>query len=205
MRFSPAFLGATALTAVVSVSLAAAPARADTVYDWTISGGSSTNNGDGTLSGSGTITLSSTPTINSIGTGYAVDGITGTLTATNFDSVGSFSGTITGTYGPNFSVDDLVYPSAPNGFVVDDFGLGITLYLNPTTTYQLAIGAANGNPGYYNVACCGGGEPIYDYQLVTLGAPVAATPLPAAFPLLAGGLGAMGLLGWRKKRKTLAA
>ena len=31
--------------------------------------------------------------------------------------------------------------------------------------------------------------------------PSAATPLPAALPLFATGLGAMGLLGWRKKRK----
>ena len=28
-----------------------------------------------------------------------------------------------------------------------------------------------------------------------------ATPLPAAFPLFASGLGALGLLGWRRKRK----
>ena len=32
----------------------------------------------------------------------------------------------------------------------------------------------------------------------------AATPLPAALPLFAGGLGAMGLLGWRRKRKAAA-
>jgi hypothetical protein len=30
------------------------------------------------------------------------------------------------------------------------------------------------------------------------------TPLPAALPLFAGGLGAMGLFGWRRKRKTKA-
>jgi hypothetical protein len=36
--------------------------------------------------------------------------------------------------------------------------------------------------------------------------PVAATPLPAALPLLATGLGGvMGLLGWRRKRKHSAA
>ena len=29
-----------------------------------------------------------------------------------------------------------------------------------------------------------------------------ATPLPAALPLFATGLGAMGLLGWRRKRKA---
>ncbi len=33
----------------------------------------------------------------------------------------------------------------------------------------------------------------------------AATPLPAAFPLFATGLGALGLLGWRRKRKAQAA
>jgi len=32
--------------------------------------------------------------------------------------------------------------------------------------------------------------------------PPSATPLPAALPLFAGGLGAIGLLGWRRKRKT---
>ena len=32
-----------------------------------------------------------------------------------------------------------------------------------------------------------------------------ATPLPAALPLFASGLGAFGLLGWRRKRKALAA
>ena len=32
--------------------------------------------------------------------------------------------------------------------------------------------------------------------------PVSATPLPAALPLFATGLGALGLLGWRRKRKA---
>jgi hypothetical protein len=32
-----------------------------------------------------------------------------------------------------------------------------------------------------------------------------ATPLPAAFPLFASGLGALGLLGWRRKRRAQAA
>jgi hypothetical protein len=36
---------------------------------------------------------------------------------------------------------------------------------------------------------------------VTLG----STPLPAAFPLFATGLGALGLFGWRRKRKSGAA
>jgi hypothetical protein len=35
--------------------------------------------------------------------------------------------------------------------------------------------------------------------------PAAATPLPAALPLFASGLGALGLLGWRRKRKSRAS
>jgi hypothetical protein len=34
---------------------------------------------------------------------------------------------------------------------------------------------------------------------------VTTTPLPAALPLFAIGLGAMGLLGWCRKRKNAAA
>jgi len=34
---------------------------------------------------------------------------------------------------------------------------------------------------------------------------VATTPLPAALPLFATGLGALGLLGWRKRRKVQIA
>ena len=42
---------------------------------------------------------------------------------------------------------------------------------------------------------------IFDISDVTYN----ETPLPAALPLFATGLGALGLLGWRRKRKALAA
>jgi hypothetical protein len=35
-------------------------------------------------------------------------------------------------------------------------------------------------------------------------APVSTTPLPAALPLFAAGIGALGLFGWRRKRKVTA-
>ena len=38
-----------------------------------------------------------------------------------------------------------------------------------------------------------------------LGGSVTATPLPAALPLFATGLGGLGLLGWRRKRKARAS
>ena len=49
--------------------------------------------------------------------------------------------------------------------------------------------------GYFRCAIVSGG--------VT--APVAETPLPAAFPLFATGLGALGLMTWRRKRKAVAS
>ena len=41
-----------------------------------------------------------------------------------------------------------------------------------------------------------------DIQSITIN--TATTPLPAALPLFASGLGALGLLGWRRKRKAVA-
>jgi len=46
-----------------------------------------------------------------------------------------------------------------------------------------------------------------DQSFISVGDPVtqAATPLPAALPLFAAGIGGLGLLGWRVKRKARAA
>ncbi len=45
-------------------------------------------------------------------------------------------------------------------------------------------------------------------QLLVISDPIpqglAQTPLPATLPLFATGLGALGLLGWRRKRRTAA-
>jgi hypothetical protein len=58
------------------------------------------------------------------------------------------------------------------------------------------------------------GGPAYPYYVDSLGSydlPAGTlvisttTPLPAALPLFASGLGALGLFGWRRKRKSAAA
>ena len=43
-----------------------------------------------------------------------------------------------------------------------------------------------------------------DFSTIAIDTVGTATPLPAALPLFATGLGAMGLLGWRRKRKAQA-
>jgi hypothetical protein len=45
----------------------------------------------------------------------------------------------------------------------------------------------------------------FDNVLITGDLVTSATPLPAALPLFAASLGALGLLGWRRKRKGAAA
>jgi hypothetical protein len=46
---------------------------------------------------------------------------------------------------------------------------------------------------------------IGDAQITYTYTPVAATPLPAALPLFASALAAIGLVGWRRKRKAATA
>jgi hypothetical protein len=62
---------------------------------------------------------------------------------------------------------------------------------------------------YFGSLPCGGIQCDVNMALaqVTFGAtltPVAQTPLPAALPLFATGLGALGLFAWRRKRKAQA-
>ena len=45
---------------------------------------------------------------------------------------------------------------------------------------------------------------LYSQIVITLPDGVAITPLPAALPLFVTGLGALGLFGWRRKRKAQA-
>jgi hypothetical protein len=63
--------------------------------------------------------------------------------------------------------------------------------LSAGSNYALVINGANET---------GGEESYIGYFSLT-----AATPLPAALPLFASGIGALGLFGWRRKRKNHSA
>jgi hypothetical protein len=55
------------------------------------------------------------------------------------------------------------------------------------------------------IADCSDYELVFSNGIDNSGDDMSATPVPATLPLFAGGLGALGLLGWRRKRKNAAA
>ena len=77
-----------------------------------------------------------------------------------------------------------------------------------TVTYVVAAGNPNigQSLGIELDGQAVGGSGQVDWDLVTLDyeTPASPTPLPAALPLFASGLGAMGLFGWHRKRKNAA-
>jgi hypothetical protein len=98
-----------------------------------------------------------------------------------------FSNTFTVTGGVLTSMDFRAGFTQPNG---DAFSLALELFA-PITQFNLRAVIA--------------GPPILDRSVVASRAsfePVSQVPLPAALPLFATGLGALGLLGWRRKRKA---
>lgn len=87
----------------------------------------------------------------------------------------------------------------------EDFEISDVEWLNPLLShFQILLG-----PGYYVVSLLTAGEsdPPGDETAFPAGVSVRVdtVPIPAALPLLAVGLGAMGFMGWRKKSKIAAA
>jgi hypothetical protein len=163
------------------LALLGSSAQASTLFDFTIT----SPNGD--ASGQITATEEGSSGI------YDVSSVTGTVGS---NAIGSLS-----SYG---SADNKIFEPAP---FVDHAGLAFVAGSNDYNIFNNPGGSA-----FYSFCSsavepsCTGGEandtPAATFTLTE----VTATPLPAALPLFAGGLGAMGLLGWRRKKTaTLAA
>jgi hypothetical protein len=109
---------------------------------------------------------------------------------------------------PDFSPLNIVgsQGTSPNGtgllYVLNVSDLqgdsGFVVFINPNVQLNPLIG--------HNVIDIDQGEFTAASGLIPFGLTgyIAATPLPAALPLFASGLGTLGLLGWRRKRKNHA-
>jgi hypothetical protein len=118
-------------------------------------------------------------------------------------TIGSVAGDFSGPL-PVDSVgtnDNLLFSTAP---FVDANGIGFDLTPDPTTPTKLLLLAdlVNDKLLFFDCTTKCGAEPAVALAPGTYGL---STPLPAALPLFATGLGALGLLGWRRKRKVQAA
>ena len=81
---------------------------------------------------------------------------------------------------------------------------GLTADLNQAGNLWIAIVYLETVNAQYQVAQTQFTELSPSQYSGTLGSFLVATPLPAALPLFATGLGALGLFGWRRKRKAAA-
>jgi hypothetical protein len=182
MRFPSTRVGAFALLAVLSLPVANAKAASITLtYDFTVSGLGSVSPVD-PWHGTFTITYDPTATGNSLGT---LDSFTSNLPA-------SYSPFVFAQYTSHLIIGDNCSPGTCSALTQTDqawFWFAIDSNGSPTNFIQASIS----NASFTNV-------PVTNNFTVTL----SPTPLPPALPLFASGLGALGLLGWRRKKKTQA-
>lgn len=179
---------------VALVAFQVPDANAATVtFNWSYTDGGTTNVGSGTL----------VATVDPLPDTYDVISISGTA---NGQAVVGLSGYD----GP----DQHVFSPSPPDIAVDTLGISFSVGSGLTSfnLYRDDIILPPGSPffcGGIAVYCLlgpgtvGPGDPVVPIAFSLT--PVSATPLPGALPLFAGGLGAMGLLGWRRKRKNTAA
>jgi hypothetical protein len=123
--------------------------------------------------------------------GSGVTGYAGTITAQS----GSSAFGTGGTTGANTGTGDQVDLAGFFGQLFVPTGYSSGAALSDSAIYDGATFASLGiTPGTYVWSWDNGAD---TFTLTT-------TPLPAAFPLFATGLGGLGLLGWRRKRKAQA-
>jgi len=77
-----------------------------------------------------------------------------------------------------------------------DYGLDISLkFVQPLSPTQSSL--IDLSTSFFE--CCGNGFKDQPFTSGSISPVVSSVPIPAAFPLLTGGLGLLGLLGWRRK------
>ena len=83
-----------------------------------------------------------------------------------------------------------------------DYGLDIILkFVQPLSPTQSSL--IDLDTSFYE--CCGNGFEDHFFSSGSISPVVSSVPIPAAFPLFAGGISLLGLLGWRKKKMVTGA
>jgi hypothetical protein len=185
MNRSLSFLGTAALAAIVSISFSLTAARAATVVDFTI-----TEESGYDISGDLSFTLGA----ESSGT-YPITSVSGTISGSGFSETINSSSSPNGYYGAGLGGNVLLNTSGTYA-ILNDFGVSVTL----ANGDEINI-VPDSSPYYWVDAYTGSDSAIYE-QPFTLTESVSTTPLPAALPMFAGGLGMVGFLARRKKQKA---
>ena len=196
---------------VLSSILSTAPASAATVFTANLTGSQEVPPNASSATGFGTFILNDAMT--ALTYNITVSGIdfTGTQTANPNDNLsaahihapgapGVIAGVVFGFFGAPFNETN------PNDRVLTPFASGVGGTVSgvwnagegngTTLTAQLAnLLAGNAYVNFHTLPNFPGGE---------IRGQLSETPLPAALSLFATGLGALGLLGWRRKKKTAA-
>jgi hypothetical protein len=132
--------------------------------------------------------LSCIGTVDAITSG-TFNGNTMTLITTPLLVCNDGSSPCIGPFTPGHSPYDNSAEVSNNSFLPDGDGVGFSA---GGVNYDL-----NSDPQVCSATGC---TSLTSYSAVA----ATATPLPAALPLFATGLGGLGLLGWRRRRKTIA-
>jgi hypothetical protein len=175
-----------ACAAAVGLIQCDSAANADTYLTWTLSTDIPLSDG-GTLNGY-----------------FTIDATSGFINGSPFNLVTAGGST-------NFNQDytAAINASDPNSVTVDFFAPNPPYSSSLTLVFEDSLLVANSDnpieggidgPSY---ECEGYSCSIEDVRYVD-GGYASTTPLPAALPLFATGLGAAGLFGWRRKRKAAA-
>jgi len=160
--------------------LASVPARASTLFDFSFY---DTGTGGSIISASGVLTTSP------LGSNFLITDITGMFNGNPISSLVPPGG-----YASN---NNVLYSGIPS---LDFSGVSFVV---PALAPLENVNVYFDGPGLF---VCAGCYAVFngDFDLAINFSVDAATPLPAALPLFATGLGVLGALSWRRKRRFAA-
>ncbi len=176
------------VAALVFAVLAAAPASANTIKTFNLNG--VTFSDGGTATGSFTLDLTTQTIVSSaIFTSFK------NFVFVGGDYNGSFVDSFTDFPSAQVKLGDGAIPFLSGQLLTLKFALTNATDLSAITSFVLS-----GSEKVYSWLCWGG---LCATRTIVAGtADIAATPIPAALPLLATALTGMGFIGWRRKRAT---